>query len=341
MSKDKKKVTIREIAKEANVSVGTVSNVLNKKDIVSEKLKQRINKTIMKYNYKIDFSASGLRGKTSKLFGVIVPDNANPIFSVISYHIECLAKENGYNIVICNSNYNYKKEIEYIEILKSRNVDGIIIYPSIENKGSFNILNKYKINSVLIERKINCINTDVIMLDHYTAMAKVVNYLASLNHKKIAYIDRESYFYRSRERYKGFIAGLERNNLKLIKELIINGEELSMKSGYRDAKTILEKGIKPTAIVVYNDVMAIGAIRAVKDMNLLIPQDISIIGYDNIIYNDFLETKLTSVTSEKKKVAYWSVKLLLDRIKNEDKEFKNIIILPKLRIRESSGIAKL
>ena len=138
MSTMKKDITIKDIAREAGVSISTVSNFFNKRNIVSEKLIKRIEKVISKYNYGINIAASSLRGKNSKLIGIIIPDSSNLAFSYVIKIIEKLARDKGYGVVVCNSDYNQIIEIEYINALKLRNVDGLIMIPTIEDRKIFN-----------------------------------------------------------------------------------------------------------------------------------------------------------------------------------------------------------
>lgn len=336
----KEKITIKDIAREAKVSVGTVSNVINMKETVNSKIRERIERIIKKNNFRVNVSAKSLRKKPTKMIGIIVPDSINPLFAHINKAIEKIARKEGYSIVVCNSEYSYDFEIEYINILKSRDVDGIIFYPSIEKDNSFKILNDLNINTIIIERKLNNLNADFVMMDHYSSMREVVYHLVNMGHSRIAYIERESTLFNSRERLKGFIDSLKDSNLGLNKDYLITGDGFSCERGYEDTKKILRLSEKPTAIIAYNDVLAIGAMRALEDENIKVPEDISIVGGDNIFIDNFLIPRLTSVSFDAKKIAYYSIKTLLDRINGDREGQKNIIIPPSLIIRESTGRVK-
>ena len=337
-SNDKKKdITIKDIAKEAGVSLGTVSNFLNKKVAVSEKLSKRLRKVISKYNFRLNFSASSLRGKISKLIGIIIPDSSSLVFSFVIKEIEKLSHEFGYSVVVCNSDSNYAAEVEYINVLKSRNVDGIIIIPSEENMAIFDGFNLDIIPVVLMNRRINNSNIDYVTIDIYPALLEVINYLVGLGHKKIAYMNREIHLVQSRERLNGYKVGLKNNKIKIRKEFIIDGEGYFLEGGYKDMVKILKLDDKPTAIIAYNDSMAIGAIKAIKDHNFKVPDDFSVVGFDNSFINDYVEPTLTSLTFQKKEIAGKAFNLLLKRMNGDKGPPQGIVLHSSLVIRNSTG----
>ena len=338
MSKNKvKNVTIKDIAKEAGVSIGTISNFFNKSSIVSEELSKKIQKVISKYNYRINVSASSLRGKITKMIGVIIPDSSNLVFSYVIREIEKLAHERGYSIVISSSNYSYQQEIENIEVLKSRNIDGIIIIPSKENIEIFSSLDLSKTPVVLINRRIKDSNIDYVMGDTHKALVEVIDYCAKLGHKKIAFINREPNLEISKERMRGYKEGLKKNNIKFDPKYLINGEGFLLEDGYRDMLKIMKIKGKPTAVIAYNDMLAIGAIKAIKDNNLKVPDDYSVIGYDNSYINNFVDPTLTSVTFQRKEIAKIAFSLIMDRIRGDKSEPKGVIVSSSIVIRDSTA----
>ncbi|MBM3708129.1 MAG: LacI family transcriptional regulator [Actinobacteria bacterium] len=335
-----KKITIKDIAKEAGVSVATVSNVLNEKSFVNAEMAEKVKKVISKYNFRSNISASVLRKKASKLIGIIIPDSSNLVFSQIGKEIEIDLSDYNYNVVICNSNYNEKKEMNYIDVLLSRNIDGLIIVPSTENISIFKNIKNENIPIVVIDRLIEGLKADFVMSNNYNVMIEVVDYLAGLGHKRIAYINREVDLYHSIKRFEGFQDGLKKNSLNFNKKLITGDGGLSFEDGYLEMLKFIkmDSSVRPTAVIAFNDIVAIGAIRAIKDNNYKVPQDFSIVGFDNIFFDEFLETRLTSVTSNKKEMAKLSVKLLLERINGDLSEPKWALNHRRLVIRESTSI---
>ena len=333
-------ISIKEIAREAGVSIATVSNVINKSYKVTEKTKKRVGDIIQKYNYRINIGASSLRSKVSKLIGVIVPEISNPFFSKLNDEIEKYASEIGYSIVICNNNYDYKKDIEHIEILVSRNVDGLIMVPSMEDKKVIMPAIQSNIPVVLINRKIEQRNCDAVVLDAYKADLDLVDYLTSLGHKKILYMNAEPELFVSQIRLKGYADGLKKSGLVLKKELIIQADGFKYSDGYDFIKKILELKDRPTAILAYNDMLAIGLLKAFLEAGYKIPEDYSILGFDNINIDDYLAVKLTSVAIGLKAIAKQAVDILMERIRNKNIPQKLIFLSISIIKRDSAGIAK-
>jgi len=337
-SKNKKKViTIKDIAKEAGVCIGTVSKFFNDRSVVSEKLSAQIQKVITKHNYRINVSASSLRGKITKMIGVIIPDSSSLHFSFVIKEIEKLANQFGYSVLICNSENNFNTELEYINVLKSRNIDGLIIIPSEENIRILERLDLEKTPVVLINRIIKNSNVDSINIDTYNILLEVIDYLVSLKHKKIAFIIRETHLIQSMERLRGYKDGLKKNKITINKEFIIDEQEVSLESGYKSMVKILNLDDKPTAVIVYNDTLAIGAIKAIKDYNFKVPDDFSIVGFDNSFVDGYLEPTLTSLDFPKEEIASKAFSLLLARMNGDKSLPKDIIVPSSLVIRNSTG----
>ena len=336
-----KKITIKDIAREAGVSIATVSNVINKKDFVNKEIKREVNKIILKYNFRTNFSASMLRKNISKLIGIVVPDSSNLVFSQIGKEIENILSEFGYNVVMCNSNYDIKKDIEHIDTLISRNIDGLIIVPSKEDIGIFKNIESDDIPIVVIDREIEGLKADFVMSNDYNIMIEIIDYLAGLGHKKIAYINREVDLYHSKKRFQGYLDGLKKNDLNLIKALVTDNNGFSFQDGYNEVLNFIKlpDKQKPTAIIAFNDIIAIGGIRAIKDNNYKIPEDFSILGFDNIFFDEYLETKLTSATANKKEIARLAVDFLLKRIKGDKSEPRWALNHRRLIIRETTANA--
>ena len=162
----KKDITIKDIAREAGVSIGTISNYLHKREIVSDKLAKKIEKAISKYGYRTNVAASSLRRNITRLIGIIIPDSSNLVFSYVIREIEKYAHQEGYSVVVCNSDYNVKKEIEHIDILKSRNVDGLMLIPTKEDKDIFINIDLNRTPVVTINRQIIGIDIDYVMFGY-------------------------------------------------------------------------------------------------------------------------------------------------------------------------------
>jgi DNA-binding LacI/PurR family transcriptional regulator len=332
-------VSIKEIAREAGVSIATVSNVINKSYKVKEKTIKRVEEVIRKYNYRVNIGASSLRGKSSKLIGVIVPELSNPFFSKLNDEIERYASQFGYSIAMCNNNYEYEKDIEHIEILIARNVDGLIMVPSFENKKVVEPAINSNIPVVLINRKIKDCSCDAVLVDAYSAIVASVEYLVSLGHKKILYMNAEPELFISRMRLKGYKDALKKHGLSLNKDFIIKADGFTYADGYNFLKKLQDLKDKPTAILAYNDMLAIGLLKAFSAAGFKIPQDYSVMGFDNIIIDEYLEVGLTSVAIGLKAIAQRAVDILLEKIKNKKIATREIFLPINIIKRDSVGIA--
>jgi len=338
----KKTVTIEDIAKEADVSAATVSHVINKTRFVNDNTAKRVNEIIKKRGYLRNSSQKKLvqRGWSSKLIGLIVNDSYNPLFAFISREIELLADKIGYSVIMCNTNRNTDNEIRYINTLIARKVDGVIIVATQEKKENFNNLLRYKIPFVLIERKIKDLETDAVMGDRYNAAIKAVDYLAKLGHERIAFINSDSHLYNSQLRMQGFIKGLKKNNLDFKQDLILENGGYWPKDGYVQAQKIFNMIERPTAIIAHNDLLAMGIIRAIQDRNLNVPNDFSVLGFDNLFIDDYFHPRITSITYRKKDIANNCLSILIKRIEGDKGKPEEIMLDLQLVIRESTGPCK-
>ena len=335
-----KRITMKEVAKEAGVSLTTVSHYINKTRYVSDEIAQKIDNILIEKDYYKKSGKEGIRTRQVKTISVIVPDSSNPIFSVINREIEQLAEVKEYNVIVCNSNREYKNDIRHLGLLNSRGISGVILVSSREDSKEYNIINKYKIPTVLIERDVDVLNTDIVWGNHGSIMKDVVKHLADLGHKRIAYINREEYLFKSRMRFKGFLKGLEENNLKYYDDLVSNDGGFTFEDGYNEVSKFLYMDNKPTAFIVYTDVLAIGLMRAIMDKGYKIPEDFSIIGADNISVGDYIKPSLTTITFQKKEIAYNAFNLLIKRIEGKKNTPKKISVDLKLIVRESTGPSK-
>ena len=333
----KEEITIKDIAREAGVCIATVSNAINKKEKVSKETIDKIETIISKYNYHIKNAASLLRGKRSKLIGVIVTDVSNYMVSIVVKEIEEMARKEGYSLVICNNSHNPKLDIKYIDMLMAREVEGLIFIPSEEKLEIIKNLNKEKFPTVLFNRQISGSGLDYVMVDYYNAMVAVVDYLYGLGHKNIAYIAREKNLLNAKRKLKGFKEAMIKNKIKFKEKFYIEGDELSIDTGYSDTLKLLNMKEKPTAIIAFNDILAFGVIQAILENGYRIPDDFSVIGFDNFEIDKHIQPSLTSVNCNKKLFAKTCFNQLLQKIKGIKTGYDEKLIPFDLVIRDSTG----
>lgn len=329
--------TINDVAKEAGVSISTVSRVLNNNYPVKEETRIKIEKAIEKLNYKPNMLARSLITKKTSTIGVIVQGITNLFFPTIVESIEDYSKDQGYSIVLCNTRGEALKEKEIIENLMSKGVDGIIIIdPTIDN-----LKNKYledvsmKLPIIIINGSPEGIKGNFICYDEKVGTLEAFQYLLKLGHKEIAFIrGSKSYSYDIKE--KIYIDIIEKNNLSY-KEILDVGKGNSIEvveNTQKKVEELLLKKNKPTAIFACNDLMALGSVNACNKLNLNVPYDISIIGFDNTLISNITHPKLTTVDLNMEEIGNIAALKLLEIIEDKNKSIK-YTMETKLIVRES------
>lgn len=332
-----KKYIMKDVAKEAGVSITTVSHVINKTRYVEEETRNRVLQVIKNFNYTISLNASSLRGKKTKLIGLIIPDVSNLAFAKLSRSLENAFFKKGYSLTLCNSEGNLEREIIYIDILKSRNVDGIIIVPTSNKCEHLKEVIKEGIELIVIEREIRDLDADTIIVDGFFGFYEATKYLIELGHKKIGFIRRPYDLSHSIMRFKGYHQALKENNIKFIKEYCPRANKFSYSGGYNAMNKILNFKDKPTAILTFDDIAGIGAMKAITDKGFLVPDDFSLIGFDNILIDEYLETTLSSITFPAETIANEAVKIFFYKLNDRRKPNKKIVLKPVIKIRDSTS----
>lgn len=316
-------ITIKDVAKEANVSITTVSRVINNKDEgVSKETKEKILKIMKKLDYRPNGIARGLVTKKTNTLGLILPDITNPFFPDLVRGVEDTANMYGYNIILCNTDDDIAKEKTYIKILKEKCIDGIIYTSTIKSENhNVKTLLKYEIPFVMLDRLIDIKGIPYIYADGESGMYEIIRYLIKNNHKKIAYISGPITNYTAVQRYEGYKRAMDEAGLKPDEDLILEGN-YKMNSGFKCMSEILNKKKQFTAVACANDLMAIGALECVRAHNLKVPEDISITGYDDIYVSNVITPKLTTMAQPTYEMGCLAARILIKSIegKNDEKE---------------------
>ena len=329
-------VTIKDIAKKANVSIGTVSHVINKNRFVSDGVIKRVTDAMEELDYYPNLMAGSLRRKSTRTIGLIIPDISNLLFSALTKEIEKILFAANYNTIICSSEFDEKIELECLETLRMKMVDGLILIPVSFRSQYIDKIKKIKIPMVALDRMPD-MDIDVVQNDNYSGGRQAAEHLIELGHKKIGFIDRFSDHSHSIDRRRGFLKVLRDNSIGIKEDFYIRAHGLDFKDGYRAINRILDKKDMPTAIFTINDTTALGSIKAIYDRNLKVPKDISIIGYDDIAICNFSSPRLTTIHYPQKDVSKFVCKKVLSRIeKGAEKKSSVKKFRPKLVVREST-----
>lgn len=332
--------TINDVAKEAGVSITTVSRVLNNNYPVKEETRIKIEKAIEKLNYKPNTMARSLITKKSSMIGIIVPGITNLFFPTIVEAIEETMKNKGYSVTLSNTEGEGGKELKLVEELVARQVDGIIIIdPVIDNlhKGYYDKLSK-SIPIIIVNGSPDSNKCSFVCYDEEIGTLDAFKYLLQLGHKKIAFVrGHKSFSYDIKEKiYKDIV-----RDESLGYERILNvGKGNSIEVVERTQNCVEELLLddnKPTAIFACNDLMAVGVVNACAKLDVKIPEQLSVVGFDNTILANITHPKLTSVDLNMKEIGSRAAVELLDIIENGFRSRKKIILDTSLVIRESCG----
>jgi DNA-binding LacI/PurR family transcriptional regulator len=330
-------VTISDVAKKANVSRSTVSRVLNNQTHhVCEETRRAVLQAAKDLGYKPNSIARSLKTKKSHCIGVVTDDIDTPFLPSMLKAIEHYAFSRGYSALVCNSGYELHRQKAYIEMLTARQVDGIIFAASFV----------YSYTQELIKPGVPIVyaychsphpKKNSVISDDATAARQAVDYLVSLGHRRIGYINGPEGVIPSQERIKGYKQALQNHDLIFDAKLVRHGEWEQPQSAYQAAKDLLSLKDPPTAIFAANDVMATGVIDAVCDLGLHVPKDISVLGYDDRDMARFLKPPLTTVRLPMADIGSAVAKMLIDSLEKGETLVDSTYVPCELIIRKSCG----
>lgn len=312
-------ITIKEIAKQANVSIATVSKIINGLDSnISEGTKRKVKKIIEESNYVPNSVARGLKTKITNTIGFILPDIANPYYSEIARGIEDAAITRGFSVIFCDTDDTLENENRSINLMKSKRVDGIILTRALENLGDNEAENKIESNIpvVIVDRVINDstqVNYGKVFVDVKKAIYCSTMKLAEAGCRNIAIITNK--WDSKNSRYYGYIDALKNLGLDYNKDREFLGT-FTIETGYNGAKKILQSGVEVDGIVCGNDLIAIGVLDALNEMKIPVPGKIKVIGLDNIFFSKYTNPKLTTMEQPTYDMGRAAANMLIDHIKD-------------------------
>lgn len=310
--------TIRDIAKRAGVSTSTVSHVINKTRHVREETRARVLEAMSELNYSPNRLAQSLRSRQTFTVGVLLPNSANPYFAEVLYGIEHTCFEHGYNVIIGNAGDDPKREVTYLKTLLSRQVDGILLISTGAYDDVQQQLKNYENTAVvLVDRPSQQKDYDEILTDNRQGGLLATHHLIELGHRRIGCIGGPVSLANSAERLAGYYAALDEAGITRDDALIRDGE-FDYNSGYAAASHLLSLSNPPTAIFACNDLMAIGALCAAHEKGLRVPDDLSVIGYDDVTPASYSVPRLTTIAQPARDLGKLAVDRLVHRLQHMD-----------------------
>jgi LacI family transcriptional regulator, galactose operon repressor len=332
--------TIKEVAKRAGVSVGTVSNIISQRGTVSPNLRERVLSVIRELDYHPNHFARGLKRKHTKMLGMIIPDITNPFFPQLVRGAEDAALQHGYLLVTFNTDDRVEREQEVLAVLRSRGVDGILLTIAHTVGRSLHIERTLEagVPIVCLDRIPPRLPVDAIATDNQKGAEVCIRHLLSIRHRKIAIITGPMDLRTAQDRFEGYQSALREAKLKPEPDLIAHGD-YHLESGYRLAKDFLLRRTRPTALFVSNGMMALGVVKALEETRFRCPHDIAVATFDDLPIADVFRPRLTAVAQPVYEIGRRGVELLIQRIEGRLPNKKPIQILldPELKIRESTG----
>lgn len=321
--------SIKDVAREANVSIATVSRVLNNVDVVNEDTKKRVLEAIKKLDYRPNIVARSLKTQKTSTIGIIIPDISNAIYPEVVRGAEDVANIYNYNIMLCNTDLDPEKEIEYLRVLGEKMVDGVIYISNSLEKNVMKTIKDSNMPLVLIETDGTETNFPSVIIDNKQAAMDSVDYLFKKGNRKIAYIGiSDDVINASAIRHQGYMAALEKNNIPYDENIIyLCNCSLKAEDGYKAMTSILEKTKDIDAVFCVNDEIAMGAINALRDKELNVPEDVSVMGFNNTRGAEFFYPRLTTVTQPLYDMGSVATRMLIKKINNEPLD-KELFILP-------------
>ncbi|WP_390348583.1 LacI family DNA-binding transcriptional regulator [Variovorax boronicumulans] len=331
--------TIKDVALQAGVSVTTVSHVVNDTRHVSAKVRERVELAIRELGYVPNAMARSLKSNTTSTLGMLIPNSSNPYFAEIVRIVEDRCFGAGYTLVLCNTDDEPRRQSVYLQVLAERRIDGLIVVSTgaDEDDSLATQLRGLRIPTVLVDREIADPACDLVETAHMQGGLLAVRHLLSLGHKRIACIGGPLGVTSSEQRIEGWRMALAETGSAPNADALLWRGGFTSQGGYEAMHAILRTEQKPSAVFVCNDLMAIGALRAAHESGVRVPDELSIVGFDDIELSAYTSPPLTTVAQPKERIGALAVDMLLERMGGKRRDARKVVLQPELRVRASTA----
>jgi LacI family transcriptional regulator len=333
-----KSATVREVARRAGVSPMTVSRVVNGSRRVRPETRVAVEKVIAALGYVPNGLARGLTSRKTGVLGLIVPDVSNPFYAPIVRGAESVARRAAFHVILCNSESNLAYEGEYISAMLRQRIEGVLIAPVGDGSRTHLLhLERHHTPFVLIDRSVNGIECDVVQADSVGGARRLVEHLISLGHRRIGMIAEGTSVSTSRDRRRGYQDALDAAGIPVDGQLLVVST-VDLPGGYQGMQRLLDLETRPTAVFAINNLVAVGAMKAIRERGVRVPEDIALVAFDDIEHVASLWPFLTVIPQPAETFGVIAAQLLLERIAGRGAEQRRVVILPSDPIvRESCG----
>jgi DNA-binding LacI/PurR family transcriptional regulator len=327
--------SIKDIAREANVSFSTVSRALQNSPLISRPTAERIQKIARESGYRASAVARGLVTRRTRTIGVVVTSIADPFVSEVVDGIEECCNDHGYSVILANSNADPDRERNVVQAFYERRVDGIVVTSSRVGALYIPLLSEMRVPIVLVNNQHPGEFVHSVMIENVQASREATNHLIQLGHRRIAYLGDRFGHQSDTERFSGYRQALDSSALPFVPELVVHGDGKSEKA-IAAAELLLRLPEPPTAVFCYNDMTALGVLRALRARKLRVPDDISVVGFDDLFIASYTDPPLTTVHQPRRRMGVLAMESLLRLMRGEDPS-PAITVTAALVVRESSG----
>ncbi len=330
------RVRLEDIAKNLNISINTVSRALRNFPDVNDETRSLVLKEAKRCGYKFHSEQKPTQKPASlgKSVGIIVPDCANPFFSLIIQGAQQVLETRNIDTILCDTQEQYSKEVKYVNLLLKNRVSGILLCSNQAESEDIKHLMSQDIPFVLIGRNFPNLDTDYVVSDDYQGAFLAVEHLIRLGHEKILFINTHHYISSAEQRLKGYLDAFAKNNLTVDQHYILTCSPTLM-SAYNAMRSFFLEELPFTAVFAFSDLMMFGIFQAIQERSLSVPKDVSLVGFDNIYFSHLLACPLTTVNQQKREMGVAAANIILERIDGLS-EPRKIILPTDLIIREST-----
>lgn len=332
-------IGIEDVARRAGVSIATVSRVLAKKPHVSTKAQTAVLDAVSELGYRPNRAARNLRSRTSKRIGLIISDIQNPFFTAMVRAVEDIAFEHEYIVILCNTDEDADREALYIDLMVSEQVAGVILSPAISTNRAIHHLTDAGIPVVLIDRTIEDAPFDSVAVENISSTAKLITHLIENGHTRIGAVIGTDEKSTGLERQKGYRLALKNANISFNKHLLRTGIPKA-ENGYELTKQLLALDERPTAIFTGNNLLTLGALRAVHEAGIAIPDEIALVAYDDLDWMFVMQPPLTVVAQPIYEMGAKAAQLIFDRIADPQMPPVHTVLEPEILLRGSSQVVR-
>jgi DNA-binding LacI/PurR family transcriptional regulator len=330
-------VTINDVARQAGVSKATVSRVINGNYPVSDELRERVQAAIIALGYQPNRAARRLRGNSSAILGIIIPDIQNPYFTSVVRGIEDAAYTRKMNVLLCNTDDDPVKQEAYLHVMRAERAAGLVLAPSFGIRAELlQQLQSTGMPIVLIDRLVPGLAIDTVMVDNVQGAYIATMHLVRLGYQRIGVIVGDQELTPGLQRYQGYQQALRESGHALTPDLVRIGH-FKIESGYALGKELLQSPSRPDAIFAASNLITLGVLKAIRELKLRIPHDVAIVGFDDMAWAEELYSPLTTVAQPMYEVGQEAARLLFQRESQPTIPVRSIMLQASLVIRESCG----